>query len=166
MNKRKTIAIAVAAFILLPLFFSGGLQLFQVYLKQRAIHKLETETLTQVKVPLEQVKWMEAGREVMINGKMFDLKTYAEADGFFTATGVWDEKETQVMEWLNHFNDQQQTGLVIRLLLLSQSLLLIYYLLQHISWYRWLRNTFSDFDVRITHPFQPVQAQPPRRLFA
>lgn len=126
MSRKQTIALALAAFIFLPLFFSGGLQLFQLYLKQRVEHRLENEKLVTIRVPLQNIRWVEEEREVMVNGKMFDLKSYHEEEGVFTATGVWDEKETAVMNLISGFNDQAQTGLIIRVLLLIQSIAFVY----------------------------------------
>jgi len=122
MSQRKTIAAALAAFICIPLILSGGLQVFQAYLKYRAQHRLETETLVSIQVPSQHVKWIEDD-EVMIQGKMFDIKTYHETDGFFHAVGVWDEKETKVMQLMNNFNDSQQQALIIRLLIFSEVLI-------------------------------------------
>ena len=115
----------MAAFILLPLLFSAGLQCFQLYLKQRASSRLERETLVQISVPMEKVQWVEEDHEVMIDKKMFDLKQWEEKDGMLVATGVWDEKETEVMGLLNGFNDGEQTGVVIRAMLLIQAIAFI-----------------------------------------
>lgn len=121
-RQRKTIAIAFLAFLLIPLFFSGGLQLFQVYLKQRAEKMLATETLSDLKFPIHTVQWMEEGREIRVDGKMYDLETYYEADGFLYAKGVHDEHESRVMNLLSDFNEKDQDNFVIRVLLLSQSI--------------------------------------------
>lgn len=58
----------------------------------------------------------------MVDGKMFDLKTFSEKDGLLLATGVYDERETRVMEWLNEFSDAKQTRFIINLLLLVQTM--------------------------------------------
>ena len=165
MKKRKTIAFALAAFVLLPLFLSGGLQLFQSFLKQRASHRLDHEVLSQVKVPVQTVKWIEEDREVMIDGKMFDLKSWSQDEHTFLAIGVWDEKETQVMEWLNHFNDQQQNNFIVRLLLVSQCLFFILLVLQLVSPFKFLLYFMAHLQCCL--PASPPKNvfQPPRRLF-
>lgn len=166
MKKRKTIAAFLATFLLFLLVLSTGLQLFQFYLKGRAEERLEEEALVSISVPLSKVTWVEEGREVRIDGEMFDLKNWEEENRTFTALGVWDEKETAVMELLGNFNDEEQTGLVIRMLLVLQTLAFV------IS-----ASFVSPFLILLTRCFKRWQAaiplhylrridQPPRSLYS
>lgn len=103
----------------------GGLQAFQFYIKQRMEASLESDALQTLTLPASEVHWYEEGREILIDGKMFDIKTYSITDGVFTAQGVFDEKETEVVKLLNgHWSDQQQTHFVVQLLLLSHCIIL------------------------------------------
>src|SRR5687767_10293251 len=104
----------------------GGLQVFQYSIKKRMEASLETEALTRIRIPATDVVWYEEGREIMVQGKMFDIKTYSISNGIFTAEGIFDEEETEVVNRLNgHWSEKQQTHVVIQLLLLSHCLLLL-----------------------------------------
>jgi len=164
--KRKyIIALFLSCIILFPLLFSGSLQIFQQYIKYRATERLETETLVSITIPLNKVKWIEEGREIMADGKMFDIKSYSEKDGNLVAVGVYDEKETRVMELLNNFNDKQQNNFIINLFLLTQTFIaVIYFLLNSIQKTSLLKH-FSFIVLKKPTPFHPQFYLPPRWLF-
>gem|GEM_PF-3208712 len=120
--RRKTaIALLLSCIIAFPLLFSGGVQAFQQYVKGTVEERLQSEALVTLSIPASGVQWLEEGRELLINGKMFDIKSYLQKDGYLVATGVYDEGETWIMELLNHFNDKQQNQFIIQLLLIAQS---------------------------------------------
>ena len=162
MRKKKIIAVVFALFILLPLAFSGGLQLFQRYLKYRVSERLTTESLVNISVPAVDVEWVEEGREVRIRGEMFDLESYEEKDGVFIAKGVWDEEETDVMNILSRFNDGEQTNLVIRMFLMIQTLALTWYITDWLWEHRHLQKKFPLLAEKIPLALPRTWDRPPR----
>ncbi len=158
------ISIFLGCLVLLPLVFSGGLQLFQVYLKYRAEHRLETETLQTLSVPEHKVQWVEEGREFMVDGRMFDLKSYSVKNGILTAWGVFDEEETEAMALLNHFNDKQQDLLIIRLLWFTQCLVVLGGLIITITPLPALRQKFWTYYSFHTNHFSTPPDRPPREM--
>jgi hypothetical protein len=160
------ISLFLGCLVLLPLVFSGGLQLFQVYLKYRAEHRLETEVLQTLSVPEHKVQWVEEGREFMVDGRMFDLKSYSVQNGILTAWGVFDEEETQAMALLNHFNDRQQDLLIIRLLWFTQCLVVLGGLVIAIMPPPAPRQKFCSYFSFHTNPFSNPPDHPPRVLLS
>jgi len=72
----------------------GGLQAFQYHIKQKVDKAFAEKELQTIVLPENEVNWYEQGKEIMVNGKMFDLKAYSICKGVFTAIGVYDEEET------------------------------------------------------------------------
>jgi hypothetical protein len=98
------------------------LQGFQLYLKSRAERALQTETLETLTFPAASVQWVEEGREILVEGKMFDIKDFSIENGVFHATGFFDEEETKVVDLLNGtFTEKGQDTIIIGLLLWMQS---------------------------------------------
>lgn len=123
-NVRRKARHIIPVFLLLltmaPVFFMSGLQAFQAIIRYRMEASLEKEPLTTISLPAHQVVWYEEGREVMVEGRMFDIKTYAIKDGLFTAQGIYDEEETRVVNLMKgHWSEEQQSHFVVQLLLLS-----------------------------------------------
>ncbi len=105
-----------------PLLFISGLQGFQLYLKSRVERVLESETLETLSFPVASVQWVEEGREILVEGKMFDIKDFTIKDGVFQATGFFDEDETKVVDLLNGtFTEKGQDTFIIGLLLWMQA---------------------------------------------
>ena len=108
---------------------------------------------------------MEEGREIMVDGKMFDIKTYTEKNGILIATGVFDEKETRVMELLNNFNDRHQNNLIINLLMLTQTLIVLVFFLLYLSYQKSILKHFCFLFLTNSKPFQQKFYPPPRSFF-
>lgn len=151
---------------LTPILFMGGLQAFQFYIKQRMEASLETDALHTLTLKASEVKWYEEGREILVNGKMFDIKTYSIENGVFTAQGVFDEKETAIVNLLNgHWSDKEQTQVVVQLLLLSHCIILFaFYLISFgVSIYR--NKPVSLIHLLYTSPLLSIVSPPPKACF-
>ncbi len=164
MRKKNIIAFVFSLFILTPFLFSTGIQIFQLYLKQRAEHRLETEQIITIKIPLLKVQWVEKNREISVDGKMFDLKNFIEKDGWFIAQGVYDEKETRAMEMLKNFNDREQNNFIVHLFLFAQCfIVLINWILSHNNLNIFVRH-FSFFLLKKSGFILQKLYPPPRQL--
>lgn len=165
MRGKLSIAVLFGTVVLLPLLLSAAVQGFQAYLKHRAEERIESEALVTISVPVADVQWMEEGREVMIKGRMFDLESYKEEAGTFTATGVYDDAETEAMEWLRHFNDREQSALVIQLLLLSQTFAALLFLLPSLARSKTRLRHTAGITPQLSASFHPDVFYPPRKFF-
>lgn len=158
------ISLFLGCLVLLPLVFSGGLQLFQMYLKFRAEHRLETEELQTLSVPEDKVQWVEEGREFIVDGQMYDLESYSVTDGVFTARVLFDAEETKAMALLNHFNEKQQDLLIIRLLWFTQCLVVLGGILIALAPPPVLRQKFGTYYSLYSYHFSNPPDRPPRFL--
>ena len=150
---------------LAPTLFMGGLQAFQFYIRQRMEITLEKEPLTSISLPATSVVWYEEGREIMVEGRMFDLKAFTIKDGIFSALGVYDDDETEVVNLMNgHWSEKDQQHLVVQLLVLSHCILAFHL-------FRFLFKSFLARNVLATAflafypaPVLPIVVPPPRRF--
>jgi len=151
---------------LAPLLFMSGLQLFQAFIRQRMETSLHTEPLVTISFPESEVVWYEEGREVMVEGRMFDIKTFEITDGIFTAQGIYDEEETRVVNLMKgHWSDQQQSNFVVQLLLLSHCIIPLTFLVYTFGLSR-LKNRVQRLLSKAYHaPFLAIVIPPPKPLF-
>jgi hypothetical protein len=141
----------------------GGLQAFQFYIKQRMEASLENSALTTISIPAAEVNWYEEGREIMIQGQMFDIKTFVIRDGIFTAQGVYDEDETEVVNLMNgHWSDKEQTVFLIRLLLLSHCLILLTFFFYSFRLIAFIQKMQFLFTFRYPSPYLAITIPPPK----
>ena len=67
--------------------------------------KLEQELLCDIALPEEKVIWVKYKKEILIDGKMFDVKSFRLENGQYHFSGLFDDEETALN---NHF--EKHTG--------------------------------------------------------
>jgi len=97
-SKRSVLAAAMLVVISMPI----GLFLFwkvqQVIVRQEMLKKLGHAPLQTIEIPASAVKWYEKGREIIVEGQMFDVLSYKQIPGTDTIsfTGLFDYRETVI----------------------------------------------------------------------
>jgi hypothetical protein len=166
--RKKSFYIIPIVFSLLiasPLLFMAGFQTFQLYVSHRMEFSLKRNDLQTLTFSASKVQWVEAGREILVEGKMFDIKSYSIKDGVFTAQGLFDEKETKVVNLLQgHFTDFQQDFMVVKLLLLAQCFIALLYFSYSFFSNQWLLKAPGLFINNYINPYLLITSPPPKSL--
>jgi hypothetical protein len=123
---KKIAACFLLAIVLAPLGYT-----FVFQAKQQSIHhymkeQLEEKMLQTIVLNGEDIKWFKQGKEIVVDGKMFDVKSarYRD-DGVVLFTGLFDEEETLLMKQLRQKQQEENTKgnkQLVQLLQLAQSL--------------------------------------------
>jgi hypothetical protein len=97
MNLRRTIStfivcFAAAAPVLMPAYFITSRPL----IRHEMMERMEKQNLTAIQVPVEEFYWYEKDREIIVDGKMFDVKSIRLHNGTYYITGLFDEQETEL----------------------------------------------------------------------
>ena len=61
------------------------------------LEKLEARNIETIHVKKAAVKWIRPGKEIEINGKLFDVKSLSEDGESYTIKGLYDEKEARLI---------------------------------------------------------------------
>jgi hypothetical protein len=98
----KKILIKVFSFILLlatsfPLSHIFIIQTRQQKLQKEMAVRLSSVTLHTITLDKKEVLWIKEGKEIMVNGKMFDVKSFSIHENTITFSGLYDEDETELM---------------------------------------------------------------------
>lgn len=150
-----------------PTLFMGGLQAFQAYIKQRMEASLETRDLITLTLPAAEVEWYEEGREIMVQDRMFDIKHYEVKNGVFTAKGMYDDDETEVVNLMKgHWSERDQQHFVIQLLLLSHCILLIHFFFFSFKPIALRSKVRLLLSTAYLSPFLAILVPPPKPLFS
>ena len=70
--------------------------------------KLESEYLETVSIPINEIEWFEKGKELLLHGKLFDVKSSTEQGSEIIFTGLYDEKETRIREKIRLVQQQNE----------------------------------------------------------
>ncbi len=85
------ISLVCAANIPAVLNTSYVLRILQV--KHQMFEQLEKESLVSISIPEKDIQWLEEDKELVVNGRYFDVKSICKKNGQFLITGLFDDVE-------------------------------------------------------------------------
>ncbi|MBS1758576.1 MAG: hypothetical protein JST23_00530 [Bacteroidetes bacterium] len=108
--RKKILSVLLAGAFIAPLLYVIFLQTKQIIIRHEMKERLEEQMLHQVTVQKQDIHWTEKGKELRIDGRMFDAEEVEyHSDGSITVTGLYDEEETDLLHQLNKTCQQQNT---------------------------------------------------------
>ena len=75
--------------------------------------RMENQILHSITLADNQIHWSKAGKEIWVDGKMFDIKSTEHKNGKTTFHGLFDEEETLLKKnfangWKKNLSEQNQ----------------------------------------------------------
>ena len=142
---------------------------FFFHIKQQTVRyemkeRLEEQILQTITLSEADVHWVKKNKEILVNGKMFDVKSYHVENNLYKFTGLYDDEETELTEHLeNNFNKNNENG----------------------SWlisnlFQWLQSVYSNdndgmlltlmqeqlnlpfININLTSPYRTILTPPPQ----
>ena len=84
--------------VTMPLFFFVGFLVKQKLVQHEMEERLEDSFLQTITVHVSEFLWVKKNKEVIINGKLFDVKSSTRNGNQITFTGLYDEDEDKLKE--------------------------------------------------------------------
>ena len=106
-KQKKTTAGILALLVALPLLFSVFFLVKQNTIRVAAKDQLNTTSLQTVTIPLSELHWLNNEKELLITGKLFDVKSYTITNNTVTLTGLYDNKEDELVGQLTTLVDHK-----------------------------------------------------------
>lgn len=100
---RKILASLLVLLLAIPLLYSVIIVAQQQVLKFNARGKFSTEIIQTISLSKHQIKWVKKGKEILISGKYFDVKSYQTMGDQVLITGYYDHKEEKLVNRLKQF---------------------------------------------------------------
>lgn len=89
----------------MPLVYTLFIGIPQQAIRHRMKVNLETRLLHTIMVSENDIHWIRDGKEILDNGRMFDIKSSHLLNGVYVFSGLYDNEETALMEQIQ--KDQQ-----------------------------------------------------------
>ena len=99
-TSKKITASGFLFLLALPLLLSLFIVIRQKAIQHEAHERLEKTLLQKITLPLDKLHWVEKEREVLIDGKLFDVKSYQVFGNQVQLTGLFDIAETELAKQL------------------------------------------------------------------
>jgi hypothetical protein len=119
MRLPKIITPFALVLVLLPCLYCLYFQVKHQVIRWEMEEKLERDAVQTIVVPANEFRWYDEGREIVVNGKMFDVKSITQENGNYLITGLFDEDETQLhlaLNKLQHSSDATDAELISELI--------------------------------------------------
>jgi hypothetical protein len=84
----------------LPLFLSAFFLGGRIVVRHVMLEKLEREDLQVIRIHRADLQWYKKGHEIVIDGRMFDVKKIDMNGDTCLVTGLYDDNETALFEQL------------------------------------------------------------------
>lgn len=130
------------------------------------MEKMEKDELQTINIPTAGIRWYKKNHELMIDGKMFDVKSMTQHGDSTTLTGLFDDDDTELHEALAGMHEQKNKGHNNALLLYQVCLGIIAeqnHLNNHtiIKDFSSVQVPFKEFESSVLHAYLPVFSPPP-----
>ncbi|HMK04334.1 MAG TPA: hypothetical protein VK489_09090 [Ferruginibacter sp.] len=94
-------ALGLLLLLAIPLIFSITVVIKQKVLQYQRRARFESEVLQTIRISPEKLYWIKPEKEILVDGKMFDVKSYHKEGDKISVTGFFDHKEEKMV---NHMN--------------------------------------------------------------
>ena len=92
----------------MPLVYTLLIGIPQKAIQHKMKERLETQCLQTISVSENDLVWTQDGKEIWVNGRMFDIRSSHLQNGVYVLSGLYDEDETVLAEHLQ--KDQQNNN--------------------------------------------------------
>jgi hypothetical protein len=107
---KKILAYALLLVVAIPLFFSAYFVVKQQLIQQQVKEKMEAVTVQTISIPLTEAQWVKEGKEILIEGKLFDIKSYSISGDNIILNGLFDNEEDELIAKTNNSFQHNKTN--------------------------------------------------------
>ena len=106
--KKQTTAIALMLLTALPVFISVNMFVRQSIIQEQREERFNQEQLQTITISSAEIIWLKAGKEILHDGKLFDVKSFRSNGTYLELTGFYDQKEDKFVKEIKGFFQQKE----------------------------------------------------------
>ncbi|MGB4842985.1 MAG: hypothetical protein WBP16_00825 [Ferruginibacter sp.] len=165
-GKKKITALGFLLLLALPLFFSVGIFIKQKVLQHQRRQRFDTELLQTILVSPENLVWVKPGKEILHEGKLFDVKYFKTTGNKIMLTGFYDHKEDKLVKHIKDLihkkndSDNSTSRMAVKFLFYPKFKEVNIISVQN-SW-QLISKQFPVYEELISSLSYPVPAPPPK----
>lgn len=105
--QKKISALGFVLLLAIPLVFSVIVVIQQKVLQINSHAKFGTAAIETITVSKNNIKWVKKGKEIVINGNYFDVKSFTISGNNVLLTGYYDHKEDKLVSRIKKLFDKK-----------------------------------------------------------
>lgn len=106
-TSKKITATIMLLGVAAPLLFFAGFMIKQSLIQHEMEEKMETASLQTISMDIADFHWQQLNKEALVDGKLFDVRSYNIAGNKITLTGLFDNDENELHDQLKNFLQQK-----------------------------------------------------------
>ena len=118
-SKKKIVAFVFVIITLCPVIAFYTLSICKKIVQHQMEEKMERSLLQTIVAKKGSFTWIKMNKEILINGKMFDVKSYKTNVEETTFKGLYDEDEKKIVQDINELSSEKNEPLQPTLQLLK-----------------------------------------------
>lgn len=160
---KKWISVFFMLAIFIPLLSSVTLLVWHQIIRCQMMEEFEAKNLTTITIKKNNLQWTREGKEIEVNGKLFDVENISIQGGDYVITGLYDVQEDALLQTLK--KSQQAADNNPLQLLASQVLYNVLFIENKMDWqqvtFQLQSPNYSLFNTSNFISFSPSLAGPP-----
>ena len=114
---RSFIILFLMALVSLPMLYSAYLYAKKQAVRREMKERLERQALTTVRIHNNSVYWIEKGKEILVNDRMFDIKSIVQDGDYVEFSGLYDDEEKAIEARMEkHTEENSSSTKILKLL--------------------------------------------------
>ena len=163
-SKKKIVAFVFVIITLCPVIAFYTLSIFKKIVQHQMEEKMERSLLQTIVTKKGSFTWIKMNKEILINGKMFDVKSYKTNVEETTFKGLYDEDEKKIVQDINELSSEKNEPLQPTLHLLK--VLLATYTIEVSEYpnnviFKEIKNEYFNYDELLAFHHTSIFLPPP-----
>ena len=97
-GQKQLTAFGLLLLLAIPLFFTVGIIVKQKIIQQQQQERLESESLQTITISTENLHWIKPQKEALVDGKLFDVRSFKKEEDHISLTGFFDSREDKLVQ--------------------------------------------------------------------
>ena len=163
-SKKKIVAFVFVIITLCPVIAFYTLSICKKIVQHQMEEKMERSLLQTIVAKKGSFTWIKMNKEILINGKMFDVKSYKINVEETTFKGLYDEDEKKIVQDINELSSEKNEPLQPTLQLLK--VLLATYTIEVSDYpnnviFKEIKNEYFNYDELLAFHHTSIFLPPP-----
>lgn len=163
-SKKKIVAFVFVIITLCPVIAFYTLSICKKIVQHQMEEKIERSLLQTIVAKKGSFTWIKMNKEILINGKMFDVKSYNTNVEETTFKGLYDEDEKKIVQDINELSSEKNEPLQPTLQLLK--VLLATYTIEGSDYpnnviFKEIKNEYFNYDELLAFHHTSIFLPPP-----
>ena len=95
---------------MMPALFGAFILLQEIFIRHAMLERMEYASLKSIRLQADKIKWHRQDSEIILDGRLFDVKTITRNGNVICLSGLFDDEETSLRDKVMHLYEEENQG--------------------------------------------------------